>query len=313
MAEELRGLTLLIAAQTLFDTEVESEVRAISDALTEALHMYRWATLPFAARFERFVPALTRRFNHARERLDATVYRMIRERRASGEDRGDLLSMLILARDVDGDGNQMTDEQLRDEAMTLLLAGHETTANAMAWTCYLLSQNPAVVARLHAEVDQVLAGRRPGADDVPQLPYTRMVFAEAMRCYPPAWVIARRPVEDTPVGSHLLPAGALIFMSQWVTHHDDRYYPDPHRFDPERWTPEAVAARPRFSYYPFGGGSRVCIGEHFAWMEGVLILAALASRWRFDLVPGHPVIPQPLITLRPKHGIRMTVHWRSEG
>lgn len=310
MAEEMRGITLLIAARTLFDTEVESEVRDISDALTESLLLFRWATLPFAARLEPLAPLLTRRFNLARERLDATVYRMIRERRASGEDRGDLLSMLILARDADGDGNQMTDEQLRDESMTLLLAGHETTANALAWTCYLLSQNPDAAARLQAEVDEVLAGRAPTADDVARLPYARMVFAEAMRCYPPAWIIARKAVEDCPVGPHLLPAGALVFMSQWVTHHDERYYPDPFRFDPERWAPEASASRPRFAYYPFGGGSRVCIGEPFAWMEGVLVLAALVSRWRFDLVPGHPVVPQPLITLRPKHGIRMTVRRR---
>jgi len=310
MAEEMRGLTLLIAAKTLFDTEVESEIGEISDALTQSLRLYRLATLPFAARFEPLVPALTRRFQQARSRLDSTVYRMIRERRASGEDRGDLLSMLILARDVDGDGNQMTDEQLRDEAMTLLLAGHETTANAMAWTCYLLSQNPEAAERLHAEVDTVLAGRAPTSDDVAQLPYTRMVFAESMRCYPPAWIIARWARSACPVGPHLIPEGTLVFMSQWVTHHDERYYPDPLRFDPERWTPEAAASRPRFSYYPFGGGSRVCIGEHFAWMEGVLVLAAMASRWRFDLVPGHPVVPEPLITLRPKHGIRMTVHRR---
>ncbi|HEV2126236.1 MAG TPA: cytochrome P450, partial [Chloroflexota bacterium] len=311
LAEEMRELTLRIAAKTLFDTEVAAEVQEISDALTESLRLYGWATLPFAAKLEPFLPFLTRRFERARTRLDATVYRMIAERRASGDDRGDLLSMLLLARDVDtvddvdGDGGQMTDQQLRDEAMTVLLAGHETTANALAWTWYLLSQNPQVQARFHAEVDVVLGGRAPEREDLPRLLYTRMVFSEAMRCYSPAWIIARRALEDCPLGAFLLPAGTLVLMSQWVTHHDSRHYPDPFRFDPERWTVDAAANRPRFAYYPFGGGSRVCIGEQFAWMEGVLVLATLASLWQFGLVPGHRVVALPSITLRPKHGIRM--------
>ncbi len=237
---------------------------------------------------------------------------MIAERRASsGDDRGDLLSMLLLARDVDdvdavdGDGGQMTDQQLRDEAMTVLLAGHETTANALAWTWYLLSQNPQVQARLHAEADAVLGGRAPEREDLPRLLYTRIVFSETMRCYPPAWIIARRALEDCPLGAFTVPAGTLVLMSQWVTHHDCRHYPDPFRFDPERWTVDAAANRPRFAYYPFGGGSRVCIGEQFAWMEGVLVLATLASLWQFGLVPGHRVVALPGITLRPKHGMRM--------
>jgi cytochrome P450 len=198
----------------------------------------------------------------------------------------------------------MTDLQVRDEALTLLLAGHETTANAMAWTWYLLAQNPEAEARLHAELDEVLGGREPDAEDVPRLEYTRMVFSESMRCYPPAWVIARQAAEDCPLGPFTLPEGSLILMSQWVTHHDPRFYADPFAFRPERWTPEAAAARPRFAYYPFGGGSRLCIGEQFAWMEGVLLLAALASRWRFRLIPGHVVTPQPMITLRPRRGVR---------
>ena len=311
LAEEMRGLTLRIAAKTLFDTEVGAEIDEISEALNESLRLYHWAMLPFGDRLEPLVPSLTRRFTRARARLDKTVYRMIAERRASGEDRGDLLSMLLLARDVDEDGGQMTDLQLRDEAMTLLLAGHETTANAFAWTWYLLSQHPEVEARLHAEVDAVLGGRAPDVEDVPRLPYTRQVFAESMRCYPPAWIIARHAVEECPLGAFTLPQGALVLMSQWVTHHDPRYYPDPSRFDPERWTPEAAAGRPRFAYYPFGGGSRLCIGEQFAWMEGVLVIAALASRWRFRLAPGHRVAPQPLITLRPRHGMRMIAHRRA--
>lgn len=311
LAAEMRGLTLRIAARTLFATEVDGEIREISDALDESLRMFQLGTLPFAGKLEALAPALTRRFNRARARLDATIYRIIAERRASGEDRGDLLSMLLLARDTEADGGQMTDEQLRDEAMTLLLAGHETTANAFAWTWYLLARHPEVETRLHAELDSVLAGRPPAAGDLARLPYTRQVFAEAMRCYPPAWVIARRALEVVPLGAFVLPEGALVMMSQWVTHHDARYYPDPFHFDPERWAPEAVAARPKFAYYPFGGGSRLCIGEHFAWMEGVLVLAALAARWRFEIVPGHRVTPEPLITLRPKHGIRARAQLRA--
>lgn len=310
LAEEMRGLTLRIAAKTLFDTDVTNEIEAISEALTQSLHLYRFANLPFAAELEPLVPFLTRRFNRARARLDDTVYRIIAERRASGEDRGDLLSMLLLARDVDEDGGQMTDEQLRDEAMTLLLAGHETTANAFAWTWLLLAQNPEAEALLHEELDRVLGGRMPTAEDVPQLVYTRMVFAEAMRVYPPAWIVARLALEDCPLGSFTLPAGALVLMSEWVTHHDARFYPEPERFLPERWAREAASARPKFAYYPFGGGSRLCIGEQFAWMEGVLVLATLAARWRFRLKPGHPIVPQPLITLRPKHGVRVTAERR---
>ncbi|MCC2671408.1 MAG: Cytochrome [Armatimonadetes bacterium] len=305
LAEQMRGLTLRIAAKTLFDTEVVSEIGQVSEALDQSLALYRWAIMPFARQLEPLFPFLTRRFHRARARLDATVFRMIAERRASGEDRGDLLSMLLLARDEDEDGGQMTDAQIRDESMTLLLAGHETTANALAWTWYLLAQDPDVEARLHAEVDQVLAGRLPGADDVPRLTYTRMVAAEAMRCYPPAWIVARQAAEDCPLEGLTIPAGTLVLMSEWVTHHDPRFYPNPDRFDPERWTPEAAAARPRFAYYPFGGGSRLCIGEQFAWMELVLVLAVLASAWRFRLVPGHVVGLQPGITLRPRHGVRV--------
>lgn len=304
LAHEMRALTLRIAAKTLFDTEVESEVRSISDALDESLRLFQWATLPFAADVERVVPFMTRRFNKAKSGLDEIVYRMIRERRASGEDRGDLLSMLLLARDVDGDGGGMTDLQIRDEAMTLLLAGHETTANAFAWTFYLLARHPEVEAKLHAEIDAALAGRLPEETDVPRLPYTRQVLAESMRCYPPAWTLVRRSLDEVPLGERTLAPGSLVMMSPWVTHHDERWYPDPFRFDPDRWSPENAAGRPKFAYYPFGGGSRLCIGEQFAWMEGVLVLATLARKWRFQMQPGFQAKTQPLITLRPRTGIQ---------
>ena len=204
----------------------------------------------------------------------------------------------------------MSDRQLRDEAMTIFLAGHETTANALTWTWYLLSQHPQVEARFHAEIDQVLEGRLPTADDVPALRYTEMVLAEAIRLYPPAWITGRRCLVDYEVGSYRLPARSLVVMSQYLMHRDSRFFPDPERFDPERWLPEMREMRPKFSYFPFGGGLRVCIGEGFAWMEGALVLATLARRWKMRLVPGHPVVRQPLITLRPKYGMRMITELR---
>jgi cytochrome P450 len=202
-------------------------------------------------------------------------------------------------------GEGMSDRQLRDEVMTLLLAGHETTANALCWTFYLLSQNPDAEARLHAEVEEVLGGRLPGLDDVPLLRYAEQVFAESMRLFPPAWGVGRKVVTEHQAGEWTLPVGTLVSMSPWVTHHDERFFPDPFRFDPDRWLPEARAARPRFSYFPFGGGARQCIGEQFAWMEGVLLLSTLAQRFRFRLAPGAKVEPEALITLRPRGGLPM--------
>ncbi|HEY7179996.1 MAG TPA: cytochrome P450, partial [Blastocatellia bacterium] len=234
----------------------------------------------------------------------------INERRASGEDRGDLLSMLIQARDEEGDGTGMTDKQLRDEAMTIFLAGHETTANALTWTWYLLSQHPEIEARFHAEVDDVLKGAPPAAEDFPRLRYTEMVLAEAMRLYPPAWIISRRALGDYQIDGYAIPARSILVMSQYVTHHDARFFPDPFRFDPERWRPEARESRPKFSYFPFGGGPRVCIGESFAWLEGALVLATIAQRFRMRLAPDQQVELRPIITLRPKYGMRMILEAR---
>jgi len=307
ISEEMMGLTLGIVGKTLFDTDVASETREIGEAISESMRMMNWMMLPFARKLEPLMVPMTRRFQRARQRLDATVYRMIREHREDGRDRGDLLSMLLMAQDELGDGEGMTDAQVRDEAMTIFLAGHETTANALTWTWYLLSQNPEAEAKLHAELDRVLAGRLPTDEDVPQLPYTRMVLAESMRRYPPAWVVGRRVRNDYRIGEYLLPAGSICMLSQYVTHHDPRWFPDPFRFDPERWTPEAQEARPRFAYYPFGSGPRICIGEGFAWMEGILLLATLAQQWRMRLVPGHRVAMQPVVTLRPRYGMRMTL------
>src|SRR5918911_1504332 len=306
ISQEMMRLTLAIVARTLFDADVESEADEIGAALTSVMELFDFLLLPFSELLERLPLPHARRFQRAKQRLDATIYRIIEERRRSNEDRGDLLSMLMSARDEEGDGGQMTDAQVRDEVMTIFLAGHETTANALTWTWYLLSEHPSVEAKLHAELNAVLAGREPTVEDVPRLRYTEMVVAESMRLYPPAWAVGRLAVEDHEVGGYLIPRGSLVLVSQYVMHRDPRFWPDPERFDPARWTPEAKASRPQFSYFPFGGGVRRCIGEGFAWMEGVLVISTLAQRWRLRLDAGQRVEPQPMVTLRPRRGVSMT-------
>ncbi len=310
MHTEMMRLTLGIVAKTLFDADVDSEAGEIGSAMTTAFESFNYAMLPFTEHLEKLPLPAVRRFNAARDRLDKTIFRMIGERRAGGEDRGDLLSMLLLAQDTEGDGTGMSDAQLRDEALTIFLAGHETTANALTWTWYLLSQHPEVEARLHAELDSALGGRRPTFEDLQILPYTRMVLSESMRLYPPAWAIGRRALKSFNALGYEISAGSVVLMSQYIMHRDARFFPEPERFDPERWTAESQAQRPKFSYFPFGGGARVCIGEQFAWMEGILLLATIAQQWRMRLDPGQVVDIQPLITLRPKHGMRMTLEGR---
>ncbi len=306
--QEMMALTLAIVGKTLFDADVEHEAREIGEALTTTFESFNFAFyLPFGELLQRLPLPATLRFRKARARLDATIYRLIGERRQSGVDHGDLLSMLLLAQDTEGDGGRMTDLQLRDEAMTIFLAGHETTANALTWTWYLLSRHPEVEARFHAEVDAALGGRMPTVDDMPRLPYTRMVLTESMRLYPPAWIVGRRALGPFEARGYAIPARSLVLLCQYLVHRDARWFPDPTRFDPDRWTPERQAERPRFSYFPFGGGPRVCIGEQFAWMEGVLLLATIAQRWRLRLVPDQPIALQPIITLRPKDGMKMVV------
>jgi cytochrome P450 len=312
LSREMAAYTLAVVGKTLFDADIEDEAPEIGRALTDSLAAFNFSVLPFSELLLRLPFPVVRRFHRARARLDATIYRLIAERRASGEDRGDLLSMLLLAHDTEGDGAGMTDLQLRDEAMTILLAGHETTANALSWALHLVATHPAVATRLHAEVD-ALGAAPSGADDVARLPYTRAVLAETLRLYPPAWILGRRALEAYEVGGHRLPARSIVLMSQWVVHRDPRWWPEAERFDPDRWLPGGSAmspARPKFSYFPFGAGTRVCIGEQFAWMEGILALATVARSWRVEMVPGHPVVPQAIVTLRPKHGMRVTVHAR---
>ena len=306
VSTEMMRLTLAIVARTLFSADVSSEAGEIGEALSQVLELFETVLMPFSDWLEKLPLPSVRRFERARDRLDQTIYRLIAERRASGADTGDLLSMLLLAVDEEGGGG-MTDKQVRDEALTLFLAGHETTANSLTWAWYLLSQNPEAEAKLQAEIDDVLGGRLPGFEDAPRLRYAEMVFAEAMRMYPPAWAIGRRAIQDYQIGDYTIPAQSILLLSPYVVHHDPRWFPNPDQFDPGRWHPENVATRPKFSYFPFGGGTRVCIGERFAWMEGVLLLATLAQRWRLRLVPGHRVETKALITLRTRYGMQMRV------
>jgi cytochrome P450 len=310
MSREMARLTLAVVAKTLFNADVTSEADNIGAALTQVMILFDLVVMPFSEWIEKLPLPSIRRFHSARDFLDQTIYRIIAERRASKEDTGDLLSMLLLAQDEDGQAG-MTDQQIRDEALTLFLAGHETTANALMWTWYLLSENPAAAAKFYEEVDRVLQGRLPAFDDLPQLKYTEGVLAESMRLYPPAWAIGRRAKAEYAIGDYTVPPRAILFLSPWVVQRDPRWFPEPERFNPDRWTSPSDD-RPKFSYFPFGGGTRVCIGERFAWMEGVLLLAAIAQKWRFKLVPGHPVATAALITLRAKHGMKMVAERRDD-
>jgi cytochrome P450 len=308
VAQDMMRLTLAIAGKTLFDLDVDAQAGEVRDALNAVMDSFWLTMLPFADVLEKLPVPPLRRAKAARARLDSIIYSMIAERRANPHgDRGDLLSMLLAAQDEES-GARMTDRQVRDEAMTIFLAGHETTANALTWTWYLVSTAPEVEARLHAEVGGVLGGRLPTVADIGALSYVERVVTESMRLYPPAWIIGRRARQDYPIGEFVVPARSILAMSPYVLQRDARYFPDPERFNPDRWTPEFRAALPPFAYFPFGGGPRRCIGDQFAWMELVLVVATIAQRWRLALVPGHPVEPQALVTLRTKHGMRMTVH-----
>jgi cytochrome P450 len=313
IAAQMMQLTLQIVARTLFNTDVTSDVLQINDQVNVIMELYNYLiALPRAEAYLHLpVPGLMR-FRRARGRLDAVVQRMIAQHRADGIDRGDLLSMLLASRDDEADHSGMTDEQLRDQVLTIFLAGYETVANALTWTWYLLSQNPEAEARFHAEIDEVLSTgpaaddcRLPGLDDLPRLRYTEMVFAESMRLYPPAWAMGRQSIADVELGPYRFPSGTYFFFSQYIIQRSAENFPDPLRFDPDRFLPEQKASRPRFAYFPFGGGGRQCIGEAFAWMEGVLLLATIGQQWRLRFIPGQAVDVQPKITLRPKYPMMM--------
>jgi cytochrome P450 len=310
--DAMMKLTLGVAGRTLFDADVDGNAHDVAEAMELSLRMFSYAILPLGALLEHAPIPWVRDLHRSRKRMDTFIYRMIDERRANGyHDRGDLMSMLLAARDAEGDGGGMDDVQLRNEVVTLLLAGHETTANWLTWTWYVLSRTPDVESRLHSELDRVLDGRAPMLSDVPRLEYLRRVLSESLRMYPPAWSLERRAIDDVQVGDHVIRKGTIVLTCQWLVHRDPRWWNEPERFDPDRWTPEAEALRPKFSYFPFGAGTRICIAEHFAWMEAMLVMATLAQHWRARYESSNAVIPEPLVTLRPKGGLRVRLERRS--
>ena len=308
IARDMMHLTLNVVAGTLFATDLRNEVDELADAINRIMGLYNFLVmLPAAEWLVHVRPPGLAAFVRARKRIDAVVYRMIEAHRRAGHNGGSLLDLMLAA---SPDHSAESEQSLRDQVITIFLAGYETVANALAWTWYLLSQNPDCERRFHDEIDRELQGRPPAFEDVPRLRYTEMVLAESMRLYPPAWAMGRYALNDFRLGEFFLPAKTTVLISQYITHRDARFFPDPLRFNPERFTPEAKSRRTKFTYFPFGAGFRQCIGESFAWMEGVLLLATLGKRWKLKLVPGHRVEPEPLITLRPKYGMKMQVEAR---
>jgi len=303
MDAAMSRLTLAITAETLFGANVDADAETIGRAMHQAMVSFPISLSPIGELLDHLpmVPVV-KRFLAARAELDAIVYRLVdarrgRERRAGESEQRDVLGMLLAAGDGP-DGMDVT--QIRDEVMTIFLAGYETTARALTWTWWLLAQHPGIADRLDVELAEVLAGRAPAIDDLPRLRFTHDVIAESMRLYPPAWVVGRRAAESTTIGSWLVPQGSIVLASQWITHRDPRFWRQPDAFRPERWSNGELDGQPKFAYFPFGGGTRVCVGEGFAWTELVLVLATIARRWRFAATPETPSLtPQPSVTLRP--------------
>jgi cytochrome P450 len=310
LSDEMMHVTLRIVAKTLFDTDITGSSDKVAEALEVMLHSVTEYSRSIIKIPEWIPTPARRRKRWSIETMDAIIMQIIQARRASGEDSGDLLSMLMQARD--DEGAPMSDRQLHDEALTIVLAGHETTANALTWTLYLLSQNPDIEAKLYEEVSSVLGDRTATLADVERLVYTEQVVKEGMRLYPPAWSLGRQINKGAKVeiGGYVIPERTSLIVASYVTHRDPRWFPDPERFDPERFTSENEKALPRYAYFPFGGGPRICIGNSFAMMEAKLILATIVQKHRLTLVPGHPVVPEPLITLRPKYGMKMVAQGR---
>ena len=331
ISEEMMRLTLGIICKSVLNYDIESEAQEVGKALTTVRKYSKRLQSPIGHVLDK-IPVLpaVRGARKAKKELDSLVYQLIADRRRREQGYNnigkshdeDLLSRLMEAQDSDSPINnqeKMSDKQVRDEVMTIFIAGHETTSNALTWTFYLLSQNQDIETKLHNEIDSVLGhsicnniGRTPTADDIPKLQYTEKVLRESMRLYPPVWTIGRRVENDYSVGEYTIPAGSSILMSQYVMHHNPRYYKEPYQFNPDRWTEEFKSRLPRFCYFPFGGGIRGCIGEPFAWIEGILIIATIAQKWSMCLLPSHRIKLDPAITLRPKHGMKMKLIQRTE-
>src|SRR5919202_3721853 len=335
VSEQMMQLTLGIICKAVLNYDIESEARQVGKALTTVRKYSKRLQSPIGHVLDK-IPVLptVRGAREAKQELDSIVYQLIADRRRrqkqSPNDNGkshddDLLSRLMEAHDSDSPNNnqeKLSDKQVRDEVMTIFIAGHETTAYALTWTFYLLSQNQDVETKLHNEINSVLGdgsggddnvgNRIPTADDIPKLQYTEKVLRESMRLYPPVWTMGRRVENDYSVGEYTIPAGSSILMSQYVMHHNPRYYEDPEQFNPDRWTPEFKTQLPRFSYFPFGGGIRGCIGEPFAWMEGILVIATIALNWTMRMLTSHRIKLDPAITLRPKYGMKMKLIQRTK-
>ncbi|MCO6509179.1 MAG: cytochrome P450 [Aridibacter famidurans] len=310
MDREMMRLTLRIVGRTLFGVDVDGDAEEVGAAMTDLIESFDFLLIPFSEHLEKLPIPPANRCRRAIATLDRVIYGFIEERRMDLSDEGDLLSMLLLARDED-DGGVMTDKQVRDEAITLFLAGHETTANALTFTWYLLSQNPDAESRLHDEIDSVLGGRAPSFEDIPDLKFTEAVLAESMRLFPPAWAVGRLAAEEHEFGGYNVPKGALVLISPFVMHRDERFWERPDDFIPERWETQSVKeASRKFIYLPFSRGVRSCIGEGFAWTEGILAIAAIARKWRFRLAEGQKLGLKPLMTLRPAYGMRMVAEKR---
>jgi cytochrome P450 len=308
IAVDMMQLTLNVVARTLFATDLRDEVYELAAAINRIMSLYNFLVmLPAAEWLVHLRPPGLAAFVRARKRIDAVVYRMIDAHQQSGLDRGSLLDLMLAASPA---SDEVSRQYLRDQVITIFLAGYETVANALSWTSYLLSENPGCENKFHDEVDGVLEGRLPTFEDASRLPYTESVMAESLRLYPPAWAMGRYARNDFALGDYFLPARTTVLISQFITQRDPRFFPDPLRFDPDRFSVAGKTQRTKFTYFPFGAGSRQCIGESFAWMEGVLILATLAQKWKLRLVPGHRIEAQPLITLRPKYGMLMQVEPR---
>jgi cytochrome P450 len=314
VAGEMTKLTLGVILETMFSTDIHDEREVAGAAFEIALRQFNTRLMAPFQWLDRLPTPHNRRFRRALATLDGIVYRIIAERRRTGADTGDLLSMLLAARDEET-GTGMSDQEVRDEVMTIFLAGHETTANALAWVWYLLSKYPDTARRLQTELDNVLDGCRPTFADLSELKYTRLVIDEALRLYPPAWMFAREAIDDDELDGYRVPAGAKVMISPFITHRHAAYWENPAGFDPERFTSERSADRPRYAYFPFGGGPRRCIGEGFALMEATLVIGMVAQAYRLDLVPGRVVEPETVATLRPRDGVWVTLHprGRSEG
>lgn len=303
---DMMRLTLEIVAKALFGADLGGESADVRDAMETLMHSFM-ASSAMPIIVPRWIPTPSNlRVAAAVRRLDRILFRIIADRRRSGTQGGDLLSMLLEVQDEES-GRRMTDRQLRDECMTLFLAGHETTANTLAWAWYLLARHPEAQARLRDELDRVLEGRAPTLADLPRMPYTEHVVSESLRLFPPAWMLGREAIEPLELGGYPIERGTTIFMTACVIHRDPRWFDDPDAFRPERWDDGLAQRIPRYAYFPFGGGPRICIGNSFALMEAALVVATIARKFQARLAPGADVIPLPSMTLRPAHGLAMIV------